>query len=1002
MRAKFIIIFLLIGLLSYTVYQMLRYEQRLRSEKIIKEYIEDDSAPLVNQPSEEDLQQFAEKVDYYFRTSGDIFQSLQFKGESKTLEWDTLMMKGVNLGVAVPGKFPAEFSLTMEEYLAWLRLIGTMNANTIRTYTILPPEFYQAFARYNLLHEDRPLYLLQGVWAPVPESHNYLDASYSRTIQQEVVDVIDVLHGKAVLPPQPGKAEGVYSSDVSQYVSGILFGREWEPDGVIKTNQQSLSTRFQGNFVGVHDASPMEVWLAKMMDFLILYETMTYSMQHPVSFVNWLPLDPLFHNTEFIENEKVREYDNDLERVDFMKFHASPSFFPGIFASYHAYPYYPDFIYLNPRYAQFSQKDGSLNNYAGYLNDLKIHHRGMPLIIAEYGLPSSRGNSHQTPLGLDQGGHDEEAHARLNASLTRDIFEAGCAGAIYFEWADEWFKHNWLVMDFEIPFENRKLWHNMENPEQNFGVLALEAEGEKVMDGLLEDWEISKPEAKRIYTAADPAYFYVMLQTRDLDFQNRDLYFAIDVMPGEAGDHRLPFSEKRFENGFEFLVEIIDRDSARIMVDEPYAIYTDLYNDHIPDYRSAPNENAQFINQRLLTNRGRESLTGARYDSVVFDRSPLRFGNSSEARNSHADWFVNDSTGILEMRLTWHSLNITDPSSGCVLDDVPATPAIECTPTDGIGIQAFVTTSGKQSLYSIPAGRPHVHKWQRWEEPAFQQRLKPLYDSLQVAFEKNSYRPLLPISSTPQDETFKVCEFYQDLPRALSFRFEKGAYSQFEIAHPILEKYHLNATFSFEKEVTQEHATYAVTGSGQRLKRLGWDEIGLLRKAGHQLIEAEAASANSLIPASGLRPAALLDKLEATNRDWLVLQYEAIVNRSGQEDERKSAGIRQISRHDFEKQIRLLRNANYWIAPEEEVFQYQREREQVKIKVNRHRQILFVTLETGLPSAEFDHPLSFYYYTQAPKVAVSGSEDDGFYESRNGRILLNAKPGREVTLKQIW
>ncbi|MCB0855748.1 MAG: hypothetical protein KDD63_26175, partial [Bacteroidetes bacterium] len=424
----------------------------------------------------------------------------KFSNESKTLEWESFLLKLVNLGVAVPGKFPAEFSLSMEEYLHWLEMIGEMNANTIRTYTILPPEFYKAFARYNLLHQDKPLFLLQGVWATAPESHNYLEENYFRNTRKEIADVIDVLHGDAVLAPKKGKAYGVYSTDVSRYVAGILFGREFEPNDVAGTNHQTDIQRYQGHFIGVHDATPMEVWLAKVMDFLVLYETMNYNMQHPVSFVNWLPLDPLFHNTEFIENEKVMEYDNDLESIDFMHFHASPAFFPGLFAAYHAYPYYPDFVYLEPEYAQYKNSEGEKDNYAGYLKALKNHHHGMPVVIAEYGLPSSHGNSHQTPLGLDQGGHDELTHATLNSQLTRDIFESGCAGAIYFEWADEWFKHNWLVMDFEVPFDHRTRWHNMENPEQNFGVLALEAQ-KKALDGLLDDWNLSEQKKKKkIYT----------------------------------------------------------------------------------------------------------------------------------------------------------------------------------------------------------------------------------------------------------------------------------------------------------------------------------------------------------------------------------------------------------------------------------------------------------------------------------------------------------------------
>ncbi|MCB0840733.1 MAG: hypothetical protein KDD99_28895, partial [Bacteroidetes bacterium] len=113
MKGKFFFILILIALLAYTVYKMLEYEQEIRSGKVVTEYIEDDRAPLVEQPSAEVLNQLANRVNYYFQTEGDGFRALQFSNESKTLTWEPFLLKGVNLGVAVPGKFPAEFSLSM-------------------------------------------------------------------------------------------------------------------------------------------------------------------------------------------------------------------------------------------------------------------------------------------------------------------------------------------------------------------------------------------------------------------------------------------------------------------------------------------------------------------------------------------------------------------------------------------------------------------------------------------------------------------------------------------------------------------------------------------------------------------------------------------------------------------------------------------------------------------------------------------------------------------------
>ena len=63
----------------------------------------------------------------------------------------------------------------------------------------------------------------------------------------------------------------------------------------------------------------------------------------------------------------------------------------------------------------------------------------------------------------------------IDARLTREIRESGAAGSILFAWIDEWFKKNWIVIDFEIPLENTRQWHNVMDAEQNYGVLGMYA-----------------------------------------------------------------------------------------------------------------------------------------------------------------------------------------------------------------------------------------------------------------------------------------------------------------------------------------------------------------------------------------------------------------------------------------------------------------------------------------------------------------------------------------------
>ena len=168
---------------------------------------------------------------------------------------------------------------------------------------------------------------------------------------------------------------------------------------------------------------------------------------------------------------KKLEYENDAIGLDANLVVPTAINPAGWFASYHAYPYYPDFMLLDPRYRQATSLEGR-SSYFGYLRELVAHHRSMPTLISEYGVPSSRGVAHLHPDGWGHGGHDERQMAAIDARLTREIRESGAAGSIVFAWLDEWFKKNWVVIDYEIPLDNTRLWHNVMDAEQNYGILG--------------------------------------------------------------------------------------------------------------------------------------------------------------------------------------------------------------------------------------------------------------------------------------------------------------------------------------------------------------------------------------------------------------------------------------------------------------------------------------------------------------------------------------------------
>jgi hypothetical protein len=61
------------------------------------------------------------------RTAGERFEVRDAEGN-----WHPFYIKGVNLGVALPGRFPSEFPTDSTLYAGWLDALASMHANTIR------------------------------------------------------------------------------------------------------------------------------------------------------------------------------------------------------------------------------------------------------------------------------------------------------------------------------------------------------------------------------------------------------------------------------------------------------------------------------------------------------------------------------------------------------------------------------------------------------------------------------------------------------------------------------------------------------------------------------------------------------------------------------------------------------------------------------------------------------------------------------------------------------
>ena len=146
------------------------------------------------------------------------------------------------------------------------------------------------------------------------------------------------------------------------------------------------------------------------------------------------------------------------------------------------------------------------------------------MLVAEFGISTSRGVAHVQPEGWNHGGNDERRQGALLASMLNTIHEKGCAGGIVFEFMDEWFKATWSVAPLEIPFDRRRLWFNAESPEQSYGLFANRPSAPVRVDGDPSEWtRVAGSSAKgsrgargwsalrELRVTSDEGYLYVLL-----------------------------------------------------------------------------------------------------------------------------------------------------------------------------------------------------------------------------------------------------------------------------------------------------------------------------------------------------------------------------------------------------------------------------------------------------------------------------------------------------------
>ena len=638
-------------------------------------------------------------------------------------------VRGVNLGVGIPGKWATDYAIDKETYLRWFSQMQEMGANTVRVYITLQDDFYNAFYEYNTAREaagEEPLWLLHGVWVNDYVQNSHRDAYHRDFLEAFVRDgrtMVDVIHGNKRISLGRGTGSGFYRRDVSRWVLGYILGVEWEDVTVTYTDHKYPRLEpYRGTYLSASDdATAFEAMLAQAGDRIIAYETRRYKQQRLVAFSNWPTTDP------FLYPEDITTFFMKCAQVDVEHIVTEPAFVSGQFASYHVYPYYPDYLnYIlhpaerekspvwdgkavlsrvetgpgTPISAVLKQEDyygpeGGVNTYLAYLRALRRHHT-MPVVISEFGVSTGRGMAQRDQNTRRNQGHmSEQEQGQALEECWEDIMTAGCAGGCVFTWQDEWFKRTWNTMH-AVDLQRTPYWSDYQTNEQYFGLLSFDPGKEEsvcYVDGDLSEWteedKLLDEGGRALSMKYDERFVYLLLYEEGFSQGEKRLYVPMDVTPNSGSTwHR--DSGVAFDRPADFLLCIDGRENSRLLVQERYEVLRAMFYHETHDrdaYLEPPDADSPvFRDIRLMLQTATPLLTGNWQASAeTYETGLLTYGNANPRAadfNSLADFiFAGDS---VELKLPWQLLNFADPSRMAVHDDYYVHYGVETISIDAI------------------------------------------------------------------------------------------------------------------------------------------------------------------------------------------------------------------------------------------------------------------------------------------------------------------------------
>ncbi len=667
---------------------------------------------------------------YLYKAEGDFLKVYN----NTNCTYDALFIKGVNLGVAKPGKYAGdlETAASYSDFIRWFQLMVGAGINVVRIYTLHMDFFYDALYDFNTSREQNalsPLYVMHGIW--LDENSPAVDLyTVSSGFSTNINEIVNAVHGNITLDyvGRPGRGYGTYTANIEKWVLGWIIGREVHPDEISLTNSNHSSINsYSGSRLSLPSGSASEAWITARMDEVIDLEKQTYKTERPISFSSWPTLDPFTHPTEISGSAYEDSQQIDLANIDISN---APA---GIFYSFHAYPYYPDYISEDISYQTWSDSTGA-NSYRGYLAALRNHYSGRPVLIAEFSVPSSWGNVHSAHSGMHHGGHDETVQGNYGARMLQNIFDSEMGGGMLFAWIDEWWKPTWLTNEFDFPFTRRAYWHNIMSPEQNYGLIGFKPDTPTYTNLTWSGTNITSVKA-----VADTTFYRLQLGLASALITSDEVLIALDtyddVSTARLGETNITTNESSYiggtpvttTQGSEFLLRIFYSGSswqAQLYVGKDYDLHGLYGSEHASNLRSPATP--MDIWNMVIWKTNYTDYSGASYSSFYANQSNYEF-QAGQLRVRPVGGSVTSKDAVIlqsnqvDILLPWGLLQFTDPAKHLVFHDDAATVSTWQDPYTTTGIAQAVVFNG------VLEDETSRYLWSKWfTNPAAYPQTEPM------------------------------------------------------------------------------------------------------------------------------------------------------------------------------------------------------------------------------------------------------------------------------------